>query len=276
VTDISEFPDEILFSRISIPDVPGMDLEAYRRWLGEVTPPTDSQIEAFADFVAGAHSWYKHLPLPPPGAKFHFYIDPQAGMDRLVHASGEVTVRLRTLETEPFHYSWMATADYRERFGCLSFSCAMGSTVFNEEQQGDETVLVDNNSLHPVLQLSRNSAMTPPEEVLEAGTCRLTALVHPRATAEWVATRLAAKKPGQSATPGFQEATWAVILQLWEDQKGESGDEEERIRRLSANPAFESMVQQHRAWLRQNMIEAMQRMRSVAFPQTLFSTGGRT
>jgi len=97
VTDISEFPDEILFSRISIPDVPGMDLEAYRRWLGEVTPPTNSQIEAFADFVAGAHSWYKHLPLLPPGAKFHFYIDPQAGMDRLVHASGEVTVRTRTV-----------------------------------------------------------------------------------------------------------------------------------------------------------------------------------
>jgi len=274
MTDARDFHDEMLLSRVSIHDVPAMDLDAYRRWLGGVTPPTDSQIEAFADFVADAHSWYKHLPLLPPGAEFLFYIDPQAGMDRLVHASGEVTMRTRTPETQPFHYTWMTTADYRERLGYLSFSCAKGSMLFPGERLGVERVILDNNTQHPLLQLSGDLAMTPPREVLEAGTCRLTALVHPRVTADWVATRLAAEKPSQSSSPDIQEATWAAIQQLLEDQQGESGDEQQRIHRLSANPAFESMVQEHRAWLRQQMIDAMQRMRSLVFPQTLFSKGG--
>ena len=26
--------------------------------------PTDEQTRAFAEYVAGAHSWYKHLPVP--------------------------------------------------------------------------------------------------------------------------------------------------------------------------------------------------------------------
>lgn len=60
-----------------------------RRWDGEAQPsyldiigqlpiPTAEQTRNFAEYVAGAHSWYKHLPVYPP-APFVFYLDPNAG-----------------------------------------------------------------------------------------------------------------------------------------------------------------------------------------------------
>lgn len=265
MTEPDDIFEEILLARLAGTKAPEMSLDAYRSWIGDIAPPTDSQIQAFADYVASAHSWYKHLPLRPPGSDFHLYIDPHAGMDHLVHASGEVSMRTRTQDTEPFHYSWITTADYRERFGYLAFACAMGSSVSMDEQLLDETVLVDNNSLNPVLQIARDSAMTPPREVLEAGTCSLTALVHPRATTDFVAMRLAAKKRKQPENLGFEDETWAAIKQLWDDLEGAAGDEEERIHQVSTNPAFIALVQQQKARLRRGMIEAMQRMRSVAF-----------
>src|SRR5512139_2782832 len=82
--------DAVMLARLAGGDAPEMDIDAYRLLVGAVAPATDGQIEAFADYVASAHSWYKHLPLQPPGVDFHFYIDPNAGMDHLVDASGEV------------------------------------------------------------------------------------------------------------------------------------------------------------------------------------------
>ena len=185
--------DAVMLARLAGCDAPEMDIDAYRLLIGAAAPPTDRQIDAFADYVASAHSWYKHLPSQPPGVDFHFYIDPNAGMDHLVHASGEVTVRARAPDTESFHYAGITTTDYRARFGCLAFSCAAGSSVFGTDLVGEETVLVDSNTLHPVLQVDRDSALRPPKQILDTGTCSLTALVHPRATASLVAMRLASR-----------------------------------------------------------------------------------
>ncbi|MDQ1314623.1 MAG: hypothetical protein QG662_732 [Pseudomonadota bacterium] len=223
--DADDLLDEIMLSRLAGVDTPKMDIDAYRNLISDIAPPTNGQIVAFAGYVASARSWYKHLPLIPPGGDFYFYIDPHAGMDHLVHASGEVTVRTRTQDTEPFHYSWMSTADYRARFGCLAFACRMGSNLFRDERLGDEIVLVDNNCLNPALQVTRDSAMTPPKEVLEAGTCSLTALIQPHAT-------------------------------------------DDDIRRVSAEPVFTGHVVVECARHRQQMIETMWRMRSVAYPDS--------
>ena len=100
--DADDALDAIMLARLAGGDAPEMDIDVYRLLASDVTPPTDGQIDAFADYVAAAHSWYKHLSMQPPGVDFHFYIDPNAGMDHLVHPSGEVTVRARTLNTESF------------------------------------------------------------------------------------------------------------------------------------------------------------------------------
>lgn len=258
--------DAVMLARLAGGDAPEMDIDAYRLLIAAAAPPTDRQIDAFADYVASAHSWYKHLPLQPPGVEFHFYIDPNAGMDHLVHASGEVTARARTPDTESFHYSWMTTADYRERFGCLAFSCAAGSSVFGTDLVGEETVLVDGNSLHPVLQVGRASAMRPPKQILGAGTCSLTALVHPRATASLVAMRLASQARKPSTAPAVMDEIWEAIKGMWDGQQDIAVDNEDRIEAMAAHPELAALVQQQRAWHRQEMIEAMRRMRGVAFP----------
>lgn len=259
--------DAVMLARLAGGDAHEMDIDAYRALAGAVAAPTDSQIEAFADYVASAHSWYKHLPLQPPGVAFYFYLDPNAGMDHLIHASGEVTVRARTPDTESFHYGWMTTADYRERFGCLAFSCAAGSSVFGTDLVGEETVLVDSNTLHPVLQVDRDSTMRPPKQILDAGTCSLTALVHPRATGSLVAMRLAAPMRKHRVMPAVNDEIWDAIKRLWDRQQDRAADEEGRIEAMAANPEWAALVQQQRAQHRQAMIDAMRRMRGALFPR---------
>lgn len=264
--EVEDALDAVMLARLAGGDAPEMNIDAYRALVGAVAAPTDSQIEAFADYVASAHSWYKHLPLLPPGVAFHFYLDPNAGMDQLVHASGEVTVRARTPDTESFHYGWMTTADYRERFGCLAFSCAAGSSVFGTDLVGEETVLVDSNTLHPVLQVDRDSTKRPPKRILDAGTCSLTALVHPRATGSLVAMRLAAPMRKHRVAPAVKDEIWGAIKGLWDRQQDKTVDEEDRIEAMVANPEWVALVQQQRARHRQAMIDAMRRMRRMVFP----------
>ena len=264
--EVEDALDAVMLARLAGSDAPEMDIDTYRLLVSVARPPTDGQIEAFADYVAAVHSWYKHLPMPPPGVDFHFYIDPNAGMDHLIHASGEVTVRARTPDTESFHYSWMTTADCRERFGCLAFSCAAGSSVFGTDLLGEETVFVDGNTLHPVLQVDRDSAMRLPKQILEMGTCSLTALVHPRATARLVATRLVSRMRKSPVAPAIKDEIWDAIKGLWDRQQDGAASDEDRIEAMAANPEWVALVQQQRASHRRSMIEAMRRMRSVAFP----------
>lgn len=46
--------------------------------------PTHEQIEAYVKHIRKEHGWYKHLPILPPGRPFHFFLDPGAGMTRVV------------------------------------------------------------------------------------------------------------------------------------------------------------------------------------------------
>ena len=279
--------DEIILRLLSPTALPEMSLGAYRSWIADVAPPTDSQIEAFADYVAGARSWYKHLPLTPPGTIFQFYIDPHAGVDRLVNRSCEVHLRRRTEQTTPFHYSWMTTAEYRERFGCLAFSCPAGSALFMDDQLGDPDLLIDNNCTlpaalqsvdaayepvlvdstchQPTLQTSCLTADSPPKEVLEAGACSLTALVHPRATEDFLATQLAAINRKPYKRYDVNGGVFDSIQDRWSDLDTDESSSDKKARKANSDPVFIALIQQEKARLRQNMIEAMQRMRQVAF-----------
>lgn len=235
MTDDCDLLDEVMFSRLAGNELAEMELQQYRAWLEGVSPPSDRQIEDFADYVASARSWYKHLPMDPPGEKFVFYIDPHAGTDRVINASGKVFIRPRTEETEPFHYAWMTTAEYRRRFGHLAFACGQGSALFTDEFLNGEPVLVDRNSLRPELQLSCDTTMQPPHEVIEAGSCRLTALVHPNIETSFV--------------------------QRWFDTNNLKANEF-----IGIGSWLVQQIQKERASLRQDMIDAMRRMRHVAFP----------
>jgi len=48
----------------------------YREMVRRIPRPTTKQIHDFADWVSNDHSWYKHLPLEPPGEAFFFYVNP--------------------------------------------------------------------------------------------------------------------------------------------------------------------------------------------------------
>jgi hypothetical protein len=279
--------DEIILRRLSPAALPEMSLDAYRSWIADVVPPTASQIEAFADYVAGARSWYKHLPLTPPGTVFQFYIDPHAGVDRLVNRSGEVHLRTRTEQTTPFHYSWMTTAEYRERFGRLAFSCAAGSALFMDDQLGDPDLLIDNNcmlpaALHsadaafepilvdstchqPTLQTSCLTADSPPKEVLESGACSLTALVHPRANEDFLVTQLVAIKRKQFKRYDANGGVLDSIQDRLSASDGNLNSSDEAAKKASSDPLLVALIQQEKTRLRESMIEAMQRMRQVAF-----------
>ena len=66
--------------------------------------PSPEQISSFVAYVAGAHSWYKHLPLTPPGVQFFFFLDPNAGCDLLLGPGGTAKYRQRTESTQRFHH----------------------------------------------------------------------------------------------------------------------------------------------------------------------------
>lgn len=266
MTDTEDLLEEAMLNRLSGAGLPEIGLDAYRSWIADVEPPTDSQIEAFADYVAGARSWHKHLPLNPPGALFQFYIDPHAGMDRVVLASGEMHLLERTRETAAFHYSWMTTADYRERFGCLAFACGGGSALFQDAVLGDERVLVDGNCRFPELRISETEAESPPEEVLEAGACWLTALVHPHATADFLASQLGTRRRPPSGQEEPASGTWAAILEWWRKGEGVRNAKGELAYQAGDDPVLAALVGQEKARQHRAMVEAMQRMRSVAFP----------
>ncbi|MBT4823482.1 MAG: hypothetical protein HON70_47710 [Lentisphaerae bacterium] len=132
--------------------------------------PTQTQIETFIGFVSVAHSWYKHLPLHPPGVPFHFFPDPWAGCDIVVLPRGRVGARERVGD-KGFHYTWMPTTEYRQKFGCLNYHARAGSSFL----LGDG-VVVNPRPPSPTLYTSRGPAALP-ESLLEAGSVSCTGVI---------------------------------------------------------------------------------------------------
>jgi hypothetical protein len=91
--------------------------------------PTDEQYRQFAEHIANAHSWYKHLPLLT-GGQFVVFLSPDAGIGRLVARIEGGSYRLVTPAEGPvftednprLHYSWKTSEEYRRRFGHLDYA----------------------------------------------------------------------------------------------------------------------------------------------------------
>jgi hypothetical protein len=163
---------------------PFADERDYLEDIGSLPIPTSLQIRDFVSFVSAAKSWYKHLLSRPPGAPMHFYLDPNAGRDRLRRWGHEVIYRDRTEDTKAIHYSWMTTEEYRRRFGYLAYCCAMSTGIWTDEMLQDGVAALDPNVSEPLIEGEPGRLLLVPEAVLEAGACLLTRTVHVRTDAE--------------------------------------------------------------------------------------------
>lgn len=106
-----------------------LSLSEYQNLFAGKPAPTGGQIDAFVVFVAGMHSWYKHLPLVPPGVRFHVYLDPNAGLGQFQSADGRSGYREIVEDETLFHYSMLPTCVYRERFGFLNVADGVAPPV---------------------------------------------------------------------------------------------------------------------------------------------------
>jgi hypothetical protein len=129
--------------------------------------PTVLQRENFVEYITTAHSWYKHLPLYPPGLPFLLYIDRFAGCRWQAGFFVEKKER-------GGHYSSVTTAEHRERFGFISYCSDYAAAKFLER---DRTTVNWDELTASLGWYSQLAAR--PQPVLEAGRVELTAVIHP-------------------------------------------------------------------------------------------------
>jgi hypothetical protein len=135
-------------------------------------------MQQFAVFVSNAHSWYKHLPYLPPGEPFQFFLDPGAGTQRAISPQGSVNAIPRTECGE--HYSWLPTAEYRERFGYLAYSRSVGTATHVLSDDG--TVLTESDVAPYVYDLTAHRLVQVPAKVLKAGRAFVSGVAHTHGT----------------------------------------------------------------------------------------------
>ena len=153
-------------------ELPALTLRQYADLLAQTPLPTQQQKQNFVEYVSHAHSWYKHLPLYPPGAPFYFFIDKYVGCDRLVSEDGTAILKERI--ESGFHYSDYPTAKYRDLFGHLAYSCGYGTKVI-PLSKGPMVIPHDDLTAVP----GDDARMYRlPSEIIEAGVTHLTAVIH--------------------------------------------------------------------------------------------------
>lgn len=210
---------------------------------------------AFAAHVCGAHSWYKHLPLFPPGRPFHFFLDPAAGMDLRFHADHVDAVP----RTEPgFHHSSILTADYRERFGHLAFSHDGGTTVYMVGDDG--SALAPSDDVPAVYDPPSRSLRRLPAEVLAQGTAMVSGIVHPEGVHSSLVLMFANERaiaawPIESGGPAAMHELLAYCRTSLEQLR-----ERPRERLLRDDEGLQQRLEPERTRQRQGMVAAMRRV----------------
>lgn len=259
ILDTHPDPDVTNVSALSLQDYQCLIREA------EIPAPTDEQIAHFVEFVCGAKSWYKHLPLVLPGVSMYFFIDACAGLDRILLADGRVTFLQRS-ESLRFHYTWMPTSEYREHFGGLSFACAAGSELFMGVQIVDDTTnelipgVLDPNWIFPVIWTNQDNRFRLPQEILDAGCVEVTGVLHAAIDRpeywEFYAKEFEAEDnwPDESGGSG----AFAAILARCKVLNFSSTNHE-------ADPKIAAIVGRERERIKRNMASAIMRVRSIVY-----------
>jgi hypothetical protein len=137
--------------------------------------PSCEQADAFVEYVTSAHSWYKHLPLLPPGERFVFFLNPNAGREWVQTGDGGA-FRDRSADapaSERFHYTWQPTADYIQHFGHLDYFADAGTSFLVPMKEG-----VLDTRAQPRIQVSNGEWLEVPEDIRTAASVILTAVIH--------------------------------------------------------------------------------------------------
>lgn len=238
-------------------------LEEYREALEGVPPPTDQQIAGFAAFVCEAHSWYKHLPLLPPGVPFTFFLDPCSGCDQIHEAGGGVSYLERLEGGRGFHYTWMPTVEYRRRFGYLQYEADAAPRFLLSTDEG----VVDSADNIPGLLTADGTIFRLPPEIARAGCIELTGVIHPRTARAWVWENCARSTGGWPDDTGgatILDRIWRRCRKLKEEaQREEARGNHGHMD--TADAELEQLLEPERRRLVGEMVEAMSRMRSLLF-----------
>lgn len=254
-------------------EYPRLGISDYRELLSYVPPPTAKQIEAFADYVSRAKSWYKHLPLWPPGEPFAFYIDPTAGMDRVLTDGGDVIYMERTLQTPEFHYTWMPTDEYRSKYGFLAFACPVGTQLMTgyQEYLPDDTLIsgtLDNNPCRASVNGKDGREYDIPKEVEDTGSIDVTGLIHPRLTSDYV-YRSYTRKGAQmfrGQDTGAEARIFQLCQRITEDEKRDcTPGADEHQEKLEA---LDKLIDQERECIRERMVKTIQSVVDLVYPNT--------
>jgi hypothetical protein len=158
--------------------VPRCGLAEYRGLVRSLPRPSEAQINEFIRFVSADHSWYKKLPLLPPGVPFQFFLDPLAGYTRLIRPEAKVLPRKRAEQDNDG--GWRFTTDeYRSRFGHLACDQAGGVRFIQLTDGLGEYGECD-------VFCADERAYRIPVEIAETGSAEVTAVVHPLTARLWV------------------------------------------------------------------------------------------
>ena len=163
-----------------------LSLAEYRALVESLPMPTVEQARQFAEYVAGAHSWYKHLRLLPAYAPIQIYLDPAAGMQHTMAADGSIAVVAR--EKQGFHYSWLPTEEHLRRFGHLAFSKGTGTSVSLGTAGGKRLVPSDDEPR--VYHATARALYDLPNEVLMAGRAYVSGVVHSNGSSRYIWARV--------------------------------------------------------------------------------------
>jgi hypothetical protein len=195
-----------------------LSLDDYLALFRSLPLPTAQQRRNFVKFVSTAHSWYKHLPVYLPGAPFYFFLDGAAGSDWVALRDGSYAIAER--KERGFHYSDIPTAEYRTRFGFLSYFCEEGTAVFrggaDRALPRDKVVAIPGRDATP---------WCLPQPVLDSGRAELTAVIHPNFAAfPWTGLEQSAKSGRVACWPaesGGKTTLRKIFKRLTEMQKPE-------------------------------------------------------
>lgn len=164
--------------------------------------PGAEQTRAFAEFVTGAHSWYKHLPILPL-SPFVFYLDPNAGRS-MVHVSDDQVQFVDNVEGQRrLHYTWQTTDSYRRRFGHWNYDAPCGTSLMYASDMG---VVDTAGSGLNVADVDSTCWLEIPQPLTEAGTALVSSLMY---LEHWLA------EMGSPRSDEFAEYRIRLIEPFW-------------------------------------------------------------